>query len=59
MEERRLPRKPTGRSRLARLAHFRTSGGAQGGTRAQQARRRRRRDRLEEQRAARERESGE
>jgi hypothetical protein len=56
--ERRPPRKPAGRNRLARLAHFRTSGGAMGGTRTQLAKRRRRKDREEERQAERDRPTG-
>ncbi|MFN3649379.1 MAG: hypothetical protein ACK47B_07330 [Armatimonadota bacterium] len=55
----RIRGKAAGRSELARDAHFRTGGGAMGGSRKLQAKRRRRADRLEEQRAAREREQAE
>ncbi|MBM3457630.1 MAG: hypothetical protein FJX77_03730 [Armatimonadetes bacterium] len=46
------------RSRLARVAHFRTGAGPMGGDRRQQARRRRREDRLEEQQTVRKIEEG-
>ena len=47
-------RKIKGRSELARLAHFRTGAGVQGGSRREQVRRRRRQDRQEERQAQKE-----
>jgi hypothetical protein len=56
-----MPRrkKLLGRSKLAQVAHFRTSAGPIGGSRKVQTRRRRRKDRLEEQTARREPQAGE
>lgn len=53
MNERRKPKKPSGRSHLARAAHFRLAG-AMGGSRRQSTRRKRREDRQEERAAERE-----